>query len=365
MQPPPPLDFISTESVRQLYAAMPTVFARDIARAKGQLLPAQPMPTLKRERPADGPELAIKRRDTGESKAGTGMPPPATPALVPKSVPISSQPFPGGVPQGPMPDRTRLAQMRQQQAQFQAQAPPTQQVHVSAGVRQMSPAHGTNAGVGIGVGVGQPQGQGQAAAMQQQAVNNFERQAINSFGQQGLIFMQQLQDPNNAFVKYMVEQVPNFLAMPLPQQLENMQQAHVCLPLHLCIPTWLTRMSPVAHDSAETTGTATIAAAATISTATTTIAAATAATTTTAAAAAAAATTTTTTAAAAAAAATTTTTTTVAAAAAAATTTTSNAAAAAAAQPAATAAAKYGQSQPERAGRSRTIAAANDRPVTK
>ena len=362
MQPPPPLDFISTESVRQLYAAMPTVFARDIARAKGQLLPAQPMPTLKRERPADGPELAIKRRDTGESKAGTGMPPPATPALVPKSVPISSQPFPGGVPQGPMPDRTRLAQMRQQQAQFQAQAPPTQQVHVSAGVRQMSPAHGTNAGVGIGVGVGQPQGQGQAAAMQQQAVNNFERQAINSFGQQGLIFMQQLQDPNNAFVKYMVEQVPNFLAMPLPQQLENMQQAHVCLPLHLCIPTWLTRMSPVAHDSAETTGTAAIAAAATISTATTTIAAATAATTTTTAA---AATTTTTTTTAAAAAAATTTTTTVAAAAAAATTTTSNAAAAAAAQPAATAAAKYGQSQPERAGRSRTIAAANDRPVTK
>ena len=360
MQPPPPLDFISTESVRQLYAAMPTVFARDIARAKGQLLPAQPMPTLKRERPADGPELAIKRRDTGESKAGTGMPPPATPALVPKSVPISSQPFPGGVPQGPMPDRTRLAQMRQQQAQFQAQAPPTQQVHVSAGVRQMSPAHGTNAGVGIGVGVGQPQGQGQAAAMQQQAVNNFERQAINSFGQQGLIFMQQLQDPNNAFVKYMVEQVPNFLAMPLPQQLENMQQAHVCLPLHLCIPTWLTRMSPVAHDSAETTGTAAIAAAATISTATTTIAAATAAATTTTAAAAAAATTT-----AAAAAATTTTTTVAAAAAAAATTTTSNAAAAAAAQPAATAAAKYGQSQPERAGRSRTIAAANDRPVTK
>jgi hypothetical protein len=136
-----------------------------------------------------------------------------------------------------------MAQMRQQQAQFQAQAPPAQQVHVSSGVRQMSPPHGTNAGVGIGVGVGQPQGQGQAAAMQQQAVNNFERQAINSFGPQGLAFIQQLQDPNSAFVKYMVEQIPNFLALPLPQQLESMQQAQVCLPLYLCIPTWLTAYS--------------------------------------------------------------------------------------------------------------------------
>jgi len=219
MQPPPPIDFISTETVRQLYAAMPTVFARDIARAKGQLLPPQSVPTLKRERPTDGPELAIKRRDTGESKAGTGMPPPATPALAPKSVPISSQPFLGGAPQGAMPDRIRMAQMRQQQAQFQAQAPPTQQAHVSAGVRQMSPPHGTNAGVGIGVG--QPQGQGQAVAMQQQAVN--------SLGPQGMALVQQLQDPNSAFVKYMVEQIPNFMTLPLPQQLESMQQAQVCL----------------------------------------------------------------------------------------------------------------------------------------
>jgi hypothetical protein len=218
MQPPPPIDFISTETVRQLYAAMPTVFARDIARAKGQLLPPQSMPTLKRERTTDGPELAIKRRDTGESKAGTGMPPPATPALAPKSVPISAQPFPSGVPQGAM-DRTRMAQMRQQQAQFQAQASPAQQPHVSAGARQMSPPHGTNAGVGIGTG--QPQGQSQAAAMQQQATN--------SLGPQGLAFMQQLQDPNSAFVKYMVEQIPNFMSLPLPQQLESMQQAQVCL----------------------------------------------------------------------------------------------------------------------------------------
>ena len=220
MQPPPPIDFISTETVRQLYAAMPTVFARDIARAKGQLLPPQSMPTLKRERPTDGPELSLKRRDTGESKAGTGMPPPATPALAPKSVPISAQPFPGAVPQGAM-DRTRMAQMRQQQAQFQAQAPPTQQAHVSAGARQMSPPHGTNAGVGIGTG--QPQGQSQAAALQQQAAN--------SLGPQGLAFVQQLQDPNSAFVKYMVEQIPNFMSLPLPQQLESMQQAQVCLSL--------------------------------------------------------------------------------------------------------------------------------------
>ena len=228
MQPPPPIDFISTEAVRQLYAAMPSIFARDIARSKGQVIPPQSMPTLKRERPTDGPELAIKRRDTGESKAGTGMPPPATPSLAPKSVPISNQSFPGGIPQGAMPDRTRMAQMRQQQqAQLQAQAPPAQQAHVSAGVRQMSPPQSSNAGVGIGVGAGagqpqgqpQGQGQGQTAAMQQ---------VVNNFGQQGLAFLQQLQDPNSAFVKYMVEQIPNFMTLPLQQQLEGMQQAQVC-----------------------------------------------------------------------------------------------------------------------------------------
>ena len=237
MQPPPPIDFISTEAVRQLYAAMPTIFARDIARAKGQLIPPQSIPTLKRERPTDGPELAIKRRDTGESKAGTGMPPPATPSLASKSVPISTQSFPGGVPQGAMPDRIRMAQMRQQQAQLQAQALSAQQPHVSTGVRQMSPPQSSNAGVGIGVSAGasvgqsqgqpQGQGQGQTAAMQQ---------VVNNFGQQGLAFIQQLQDPNSAFVKYMVEQIPSFMTLPLQQQLESMQQAQVYLPLYMSPP---------------------------------------------------------------------------------------------------------------------------------
>lgn len=230
MQPPPPIDFISTEAVRQLYAAMPTVFPRDIARAKGHSIPPQSMVTLKRERPTDKPEVSIKRRDTGESKASTGMPPPSTPSLAPKSVPISTQPFPGGVPQGAMPDRTRMAQMRQQQAQLQAQAPPVQQPHVSTGVRQMSPPQSSSAGVGIGIGAsagagqsqGQSQGQGQsqAAAMQQ---------IVNQFGQQGLAFIQQLQDPTSPFVKYMVDQIPSFMTLPLQQQLESMQQAHVCL----------------------------------------------------------------------------------------------------------------------------------------
>jgi hypothetical protein len=232
MQPPPPIDFISTEAVRQLYAAMPTVFARDIARAKGQVIPPQSMPTLKRERPADGPELAMKRRDTGESKASTGMPPPATPSLAPKSVPISTQSFPGNIPQGAMADRARMAQMRQQQAQLQAQAQQAQQPHVSAGTRQMSPPQNSNAGVGVGASAsanvgqsqgqpqvqGQGQGQGQAAAMQQ---------VVNNFGQQGLALLQQLQDPNSTFVKYMVDQIPNFMTLPLQQQVESMQQAQV------------------------------------------------------------------------------------------------------------------------------------------
>ena len=221
MQPPPPLDFVSTETVRQLYAAMPTVFARDIARAKGQSIPPQSVPTLKRERPTDESELAMmKRRDTGDSKTAIGMPPPATPALAPKSA-HSAQPFAGNNPQAAMPDPARMVQMRQQQAQFQAQAPQVQQPHVS-GVRQMSP-QGTNTGVGMGVGVGQPQVQGQQAAAHANAV----QQIVNSFGPQGLALMNQLQDPNNALVKYLVEQIPNFASLPLQHQLKNMQHAQV------------------------------------------------------------------------------------------------------------------------------------------
>jgi len=99
---PLPLDSVTTETMRQVYAAMPTVFARDIARAKGQSIPPQPVPTLKRERLTDKPELAMtKRRDTGDSKAGTSTPLPATPALAQKS----AQPFVSGIPQAAMPAR--------------------------------------------------------------------------------------------------------------------------------------------------------------------------------------------------------------------------------------------------------------------
>src|SRR6266851_4793193 len=324
MQPPPPIDFVSTETVRQLYAAMPNVFVRDIARAKGQLVPPQSMPTLKRERPTDEPELAMmKRRDTGESKAGTGMPPPATPSLAPKSVPASAQPFAGSVPQAAMSDRARMVHMRQQQqqqAQFQAQAPQVQQPNVS-GVRQMSPPQATNAGTGMGVGVGQPQVQ-----IQQDAV----QQIVNSFGPQGLAFVQQLRDPNSAFVKYMVEQIPNFLSLPLQQQLKSMQQTQVRFTTFMCVLR-LTGMFPIARASTEAGCSAS----------------ATAATTITAAAAAAAIPTPTTT----------TTSTTTPAAAAAITTTTVTTPTTTAAQPPANTAVKHGQSQPRRARRSYAITA--------
>ena len=262
MQPPPPLDFVSTETVRQLYAAMPTVFARDIARAKGQSIPPQSVPTLKRERPTDEPELAMmKRRDMGDSKAGTGMPPPATPALAPKSV-HPAQPFAGGVPQAAMHDPARMVQMRQQQAQFQAQTPQVQQPHMS-GVRQMSPPQATNTGVGMGVG--QPQVQGQQTAAHANAV----QQIVNSFGPQGLALMNQLQDPNNALVKYLVEQIPNFLSLPLHQQLKSMQHAQVRFTIFCLVPLWLTAIVYVEYCTTETNCSAAAAAAATTTTTTT------------------------------------------------------------------------------------------------
>ncbi|KAF8259145.1 hypothetical protein EI94DRAFT_1790660, partial [Lactarius quietus] len=117
MQRPVHLDSlnVSTERVRQLYEAMPAVFARDIARAKGQPIPPQSTPNLKRERPGDESDVVMKRRDTGESVA----------------------------PQGAMPDRTRALQMRQQQqAQFQAQQSQVQQSQVQAG-QQIPAPHGS------------------------------------------------------------------------------------------------------------------------------------------------------------------------------------------------------------------------------
>ncbi|KAI0301957.1 hypothetical protein B0F90DRAFT_1716584 [Multifurca ochricompacta] len=215
MQHPPPVDFVSIERVRQLYAALPVVFARDIARPKGQ-------PTLKRERPMEEPEFAMKRRDTGENKVGVGMPPPATPALAAKPVPAPVQSFASVPSQGATPDRPRMLQIRQQQVQFQAQAPQVQQQQVPA-VRQMSPPQGGAAGVSVGVGAGMGQSQGHAAA----AHPNTVQQVINNFGPQGLALMQQLHDPNSPFVKYMIEQIPNFMSLPLPQQLKTMQQAQV------------------------------------------------------------------------------------------------------------------------------------------
>ena len=86
----------------------------------------------------------------------------------------------------------------------------------------LKPPQSSN-GVGVGQSQGQPQGQGQGQAAMQQVVD--------SFGQQGLAFIQQLQDPNSAFVKYMVEQIPGFMTLPLQQQLENMRQGQVRLSL--------------------------------------------------------------------------------------------------------------------------------------
>ena len=227
MQAPVQLDSVnvSTERVRQLYDAMPAVFARDIARAKGQPIPLQSAPTLKRERAGDEPDVVMKRRDTGESKVGMGMPPPATPSLPPKSISAPAQPFTGVASQGATPDRTRMLQMRQQQqAQFQSQPTQVQQPQVPTG-QQISPSHSSGSGINIGAGVGSGQGQNQPPAMHP----NIVQQVVNNFGPQGLAFLQNLHDPTSQFVKYMVEQIPNFMSLPLPQQLKQMQHAQVRL----------------------------------------------------------------------------------------------------------------------------------------
>jgi len=117
-----------------------------------------------------------------------------------------------------------MLQIRQQQAQFQSQPSQVHQSQVPS-VRQISPPHGSSS-IGIGVGVGSSQGQNQATAVHS---NTVQQQVVNNYGQQGLVFWQQLQDPNNHFVKYMVEHIPNFMSLPLPQQLKSMLHAQVRL----------------------------------------------------------------------------------------------------------------------------------------
>ncbi|OJA18374.1 hypothetical protein AZE42_00756, partial [Rhizopogon vesiculosus] len=249
MDAPPPVEFVSMDRIQQLYADLPTIFAKEIARRQvtfgTQYSPTAPSAlvngSLKRSRPDDVTDPMNKRRDVGETKSHS-MQPPAIPSISisgsgQRVSPTSSFPAPAhsnlsvaGAPQSPrdpspsisMPPplstpslpfganeasiaattRARAREMQIHQAREQqlrtAQMQQQQQQQMQ-GARQISPPT-TSPQI--------PQSSGPGATQHPHA----------PFGPNASA-MQILQDPSHPFMAYLMSQIPNFTSLPLQQQL--------------------------------------------------------------------------------------------------------------------------------------------------
>jgi hypothetical protein len=270
MDPPKPVDFASTERIEELYVQLSKVFANDIARRQQMGIPiAGPLPevpgnlTLKRERPDDsgGGDPVSKRRDTGESKVASAMPPVAPP--IPKPSPphssINTLPLPASgssgasagnvghpshmaspamahpsLPQGlssttaevqaaatTARERTKQMQMRHAVQAQQQQHLQQQQQQQQEGGRQMSPPSNAQSRQ-------QPlSGQGMPVGPTTSPNANASTAALASLGPNAAQNMQILQNPNHPFVTYMNQTVPDFAQMPLQTQMQKVQMVQV------------------------------------------------------------------------------------------------------------------------------------------
>ncbi|KAJ7762789.1 hypothetical protein DFH07DRAFT_1059468 [Mycena maculata] len=213
IEAPPPLDFLPTDRIQELYQELPKVFAKDMARRAS--LSSSPV-SLKRDRSEDLPgDVMNKRRDTGETKMPASMmPPPPIPSPVASAAASATNrtatpPVPDA-PQNPMigdpQQRTTRAQVRAAQQQQQA-------------TRQMSPPSNVNGNPAMGNGpppgnaVAGPSGGLDPATLPPQV-----RQLATM-----------LQTPGHPFVQYMIRMVPNFQQMPPQMQLQKMHQAQTAM----------------------------------------------------------------------------------------------------------------------------------------
>lgn len=250
MDAPSPVEFISMDRIHHLYADLPTIFAKELARrqpASG----AQYSPTssallngpLKRSRPDDMADLMNKRRDIGETKQHS-MQPPAIPSISisgagQRTSPTSTFPPPihpnmslasaPAIPQSPrtsspMPPpsstpslpfgateasiaattRARAREMQIHQAREQLRAAQMQQQMQSA--RQISPPDSSPR---------IPQNSGPGAP--QHPHTSYSHNAAA---------MQILQNPSHPLMTYLVSQIPNFTSLPLPQQVQKLTNFH-------------------------------------------------------------------------------------------------------------------------------------------
>lgn len=271
MDPPPPLDFLPTERIQQLYVELPSIFAKEIARRQQNgIIPtapppipgnagSNPNPNLKRGRGDEAAsDSAGKRRDTGENKGPSMMMPPpssmpianspthATPTQF--SLPITNGNIPTGMPQrspqlsdpllsqpslGPMMnagEAQMAASSRERARQAQIRA------HQQQAVRQISPPSAGGPGPGPNPSQQQISGHGgmpnniNAAA----GPSNLASPAgMNPPMPSNAMFQQCyqiLQTPNHPFIQYMNRAVQNFSTLPVQVQIQKMMIAQVPCP---------------------------------------------------------------------------------------------------------------------------------------
>lgn len=253
------------DRIQQIYTELPPIFAKEIARRNAQNIIPTPTPnmspmattpnaTLKRERPDEIPaELAMKRRNTGETKPPSAMMPP--PAPIPPTPHASSQfslPVSNGSGMAAPPpahasprlseaqmaslnpslmntaeaqlaassrERARQAQIHAAQQQAQRQMSPPSSAALPQPMqsgRQMMNNSNLNVNATAGPSnLGNPANPATSAAYQH--------------------LFSILQTPNHQFVQYMMKVVPGFQTLPPNVQVQKMMQAQVRWRFGICV----------------------------------------------------------------------------------------------------------------------------------
>jgi hypothetical protein len=128
-----------------------------------------------------------------------------------------------------------LQQQQQQQQQLQLQQQQQQQQH-QQNASHMSPPPGPLPSNAVGAAVSgrdmSPTAGGGGAGPSALNVNaNATAAAIAQFGPGAAQLIVALQNPMNPYVNHLCQTIPNFMHMPLPQQLQKIQQLQVRSPV--------------------------------------------------------------------------------------------------------------------------------------
>ncbi|KAH8074937.1 hypothetical protein BXZ70DRAFT_744128 [Cristinia sonorae] len=201
MQSPPSVPSASMERIQHIYAELPTLFQKDIARREQQ----NNSSLLKRDRPDETfPNMTSKRRDTGDGKSMSFSPSPSQSTTF-TQFPVQST----GVPEAGASSNSSAGPSMQLQSPAGGHHTGLQdprQLHSRLGQhphlepRQASPP-------GASPSAGHPQMQ----MSQAQATSVLQQQ------------YQILQNPSHPMVQYLNQTIPNFSTLPVPQQLQKMQ----------------------------------------------------------------------------------------------------------------------------------------------